>query len=179
VKEEITMQNRSMLMAACGTAALLVSAVAQASSLSRNDREFMNSVATMDMTGAHAGEMAQARAKNAEVKDFAKMLAKDDSESFGHLAELAAKTGVTIPRGINAARIPALQGLTNLNGAQFDRQFTKGQIAAGQHALAVFKHEAKYGQNDDLKSYANRMIPIADNDLKRAQQIWSDANKSK
>jgi len=173
------MQNRSMLMLACGTAVVLVCAVAQASSLSKNDRDFMNSVATMDMTGAHASEMAQTKATSSEVKDFAKMLAKDNSESFGHLAELAAKTGATIPRGINAARIPAIQGLTNLNGAQFDRQFTKAQIAAEQHALTVFKREAKYGQNDDLKAYANRMIPIADNDLKRAQQVWGETSKTK
>jgi putative membrane protein len=173
------MQNRSMLMLSCGAAVLAFCASAQANSLSRADREFMNTVATMNMTGAHEGEMAQTKAKSAEVKDFAKLVVKDKSESFGHLAELAAKTGVTIPRGINASRIPAIQGLTNLNGTQFDRQFTKEEIAAEQHALAVFKREAKYGQNSDLKSYASRMIPIADNDLKRAQQIWHDAGKSK
>jgi predicted outer membrane protein len=77
--------------------------------------------------------MAQNNAKSAEVKEFARMLVKDDGESFGHLAELAAKTGVTIPRGINASRIPAIEGLTNLNGAPFDRQFTKDEIAAEEH----------------------------------------------
>jgi putative membrane protein len=173
------MQNHSLLMLACGAALLVFCTSAQATSLSRTDREFMNSVATMDMTGAHEAEMAQNNAKSAEVKDFAKMLVKDDSESFGHLAELAAKTGVTIPRGITASRIPAIEGLTNLNGAPFDRRFTKDEIAAEEHALAVFKREVKYGQNSDLKSYAGRMIPIADNDLRRAQQIWRDTGKSK
>jgi hypothetical protein len=37
-------------------AVLVFCASAQATSLSRTDREFMNSVATMDMTGAHGGK---------------------------------------------------------------------------------------------------------------------------
>jgi putative membrane protein len=125
----------------------------------------------MDMTGAHEGEMAQNKASHAEVKDFARMLVKDESESFGHLAELAAKDGVAIPRGIDAARIAEIKGLSGLKGAQFDRQFVHDEVGAEQRALAAFKREAKYGENSDLKAYANNMIPVFDNDLRRAQQV--------
>jgi putative membrane protein len=164
------MQTRYAIMVACGAIAIAACAGAQASSVSKADRDFMSTVATMDMTGAHEAEMAQNKANRAEVKDFAKMVVKDDSESFGHLAELAAKTSVTIPRGINAARIPAIESLNNLKGDSFDRQFTRDQINAEERELAIFKHEAKFGQNSDVKAYASNMIPVFNADLARAKE---------
>jgi len=162
-------QYRSTLLA-CGTAALMVCAAAQAATLSKADKEFMNTVATMDMTGAHQGQLAENRAAKPEVKDFARMLVKDESESYGHLEQVAARTGATIPRGINTGHIPEIRSLENLNGARFDQTFTRNQVSDQQRALAVFKREAKYGENSDVKAYANSMIPVLDNDLKRAQQ---------
>ena len=164
------MQKSSLLMLVCGAAAMVVCGAAQAMSPSRADRDFMNAVATMDMTGAHEGRLAEDKTTNAEVKDFARMLVKDESESFGHLEEVASKAGVTIPRGINSARIPEIRMLEHLSGVRFDHQFARDEVAAQQHALAVFKREAKYGGNTDVKAYAASMIPVLDHDLKRAQQ---------
>lgn len=164
------MQKSSMLTLACGTAALMVCAAAQAASVSRADREFMSTAATMDMTGAHEGQLAQDKASSAEVKDFARMLAKDDGESFGRLAEVATRAGVTIPRGINTAHIQEIRTLEAMKGSRFDRQFARNEVTAEQRALTVFKREAKYGENSDVKAYATSMIPVLDNDLKRAEQ---------
>lgn len=171
------MRNYRTLFVVCAAAVSVAAGSALAASVSRTDREFMISAATIDMTAAHEGQMAADHAVRDDVRDFARMLTKDDSESFGHLAELAAKTGVTIPRGIDTARIPAVQGLAALKGSRFDRQFTRDEIANEQRALAVFKREAKYGQNSDVKAYANNMIPVFDNDLKRARQIASADTK--
>lgn len=165
------MPNCGTLVLALGTAGLVLSAVAQAAPVSRADRQFMDTVAAMDMTGAHEGRLAQDKGANAEVKDFARMLVKDDSESFGHLEEVAAKAGVTIPRGIDTARIPEIRTLENMNGGRFDRQFSRDQVSAQERALAIFRHEARYGENSDVKAYATSMIPVLDNDLKRARQI--------
>jgi len=164
------MRNFNMLLLAGGTVALVVGAAAQSTAVNQTDRTFMTTVARMDMTGAHEGEMAQTKASRADVKDFARMLVKDDSESFGHLAEVAAKTGVTIPRGIDASKIATVQSLNTASGSQFDRQFTRDQIANDQRALALFQHEAKYGHNSEVKAYASNMIPVFNSDLARAQQ---------
>jgi putative membrane protein len=107
------------------------------------------------------------------------MLAQDDSNAFGHLAEVAAKVGAQIPRGINSGRIPSLQGLVPLKGTRFDRQFARDEVTAETRALAAFRHEAKYGQNADVKEYATKMIPVIENDLKRAQQCATSAAKTK
>jgi putative membrane protein len=150
-------------MAACAIAL-------SAASVSKTDKEFVNTAATMDMTGANEGQMAQNKASRAEVKDFARMLVQDDSQQYGQLAELAAKNGVSVPKGINTGRIPTAKQLASLNGTRFDQQFARDQIAAEQRSLAIFKHEAHYGQNAELKAFANKMIPVIQTDLKRAEE---------
>jgi putative membrane protein len=167
-----------MLSKVCGLAVLAVCAVAQAASISRADKEFMNTVARLDMTGAHEGQMAENQASSPQVKDFAKMLVQDDSESYGHLAELAAKSGVPIPKGIDTGKIPTVRVLAALHGSRFDRAFTGDAIAAQQRAIAVFKHEAKYGQDADVKAYAGKMISVFENNLKRAEECARPARRS-
>jgi putative membrane protein len=173
------MQNRSFTLLACGAGLMLTCSLAQAAiaTVSKADKDFLSSAATMDMTGAHAGQMAANQASASEVKDFARMLVQDHSDAFGHLAEVAAKVGVQIPRGINSSRIPSLEGLAPLKGTRFDRQFARDEVTAETRELAAFRHEAKYGQNTDVKQYATKIIPVIENDLKRAQQCATSATK--
>ena len=82
------------------------SRAAQAATVSKTDREFMNTAATMNMTAAHAAQMAQDKATGAEVKDFARMLNKDDSEAFGRLAKSPPKPGCLSHEGSTQAEFP-------------------------------------------------------------------------
>ena len=66
-----------------------------------------------------------------------------------------------------------------MNGPRFDRQFTKDQVTAEERALAVYKHEAKYGENNDVKAYASAMIPVLNNNLKRAEQFANTGSSTK
>lgn len=171
------MKTYELLLKTCPVWMLAVCAVAQPASLSRADREFLDTVATLDMTGAHEAELAVNQATRADVKDFAKMVGQDDRNSFGQLAEVAAKAGVSIPRGINTGRIPAVRQLEAMKGAGFDRQFSMDEMAAEQRAIAMFKREARYGKNGDVKNFASRMIPVVENDLKRAEECARTAKR--
>lgn len=159
-------------------ALLAASGVAQAASLSAADRSFMTAAARIDMTEAHKGQMAETQAAAADVKDFATTLVQDESLAWQHLSELAAKTGASIPRGINASKDQAIARLSNLKGGRFDRQFTRDEIAAEQQAIAVFRREAAHGHDADVKAYANSTLAAMENDLKLAQKCAKTEKKS-
>ena len=122
------------------------------------------------MIEAHEGQMAQEQASRADIKEFGKTLAQDHTESYGQLTALAAKTGGSIPKGINAAHNPAIRQLVHLKGAGFDRQFARDQIAANRQAIAAFKREAAHGQDPDVKAYANKMVPVLEKHLHQAEE---------
>ena len=145
------------ILVAVGAVTILAPALFGAS-LSKADKQFLNMAARTDMVEAHEGQMADTRASRAEVKDFAKTLVQDHSNSYGQIAELAAKANLSIPRGINVVRIRSIEQLESLKGVRFDRQFARDQIAAERRAIVVFKREAEHGDNADVKDYATKTV---------------------
>jgi len=164
------MHKPERLACACGFLVLVTSSIAQAGTLAPADKRFLDEAARMEMTTAHEAEMAQKQASRAEVKDFAQMLAKDNSDGYNKLFTVAGKTGSEIPKGINSGTIPAIRRLSALNGSHFDHEFAADEIAAERRAIALFKQEATHGRDADLKAYANEMLPVLNNDLKRAEE---------
>lgn len=169
------MQTRSIPSAACCLALLGAAGAAYAASWSNADKQFMIIAAKTDMTEAHEGQLAGNQARRADVKDFAKTLVQDHTESYQHLTELAAKTGVSIPKGIDAAKDRIIEQLVHLKGDRFDRQFALDEIAAHRRAIAAFKREAALGQDAEVKAYATKMIPILEKHLKLAEECLQPA----
>jgi putative membrane protein len=163
-----------------GTAFLVTAAfgIASAAALSPADRQFLNTAARTDMTEAHEGQMAQDQASRNDVKEFAKTLVQDHTDSYHQLSELAAKTGATIPKGINTAKVPGIMSLVHLKGAGFDRQFIRDEIAAHRHAIAVFQQEAKQAKDPAVRDYASKMIPILEKHLHLAEDCAKPMKKS-
>ncbi len=163
------MQNRTILVGSA-VLALVAAAVPAYSAMSSADKQFLINAAKIDMTEAHEGQMAEDRAGKSDVKDLGKTLVTDHTQDYEQLTALAAKTGVTIPKGINTAKVPTIEQLNHLKGATFDRQFTRDEVADHQRALASFKHESEHGQNPDVKAYAASMIPTLQKHLQLAEQ---------
>jgi len=143
--------------------------IASAASLSPTDKQFMISAARTDMTQAHEGQMAQNQGRSDDVKNFAKTLVQDHTNSYTQLSELAAKEGVSIPKGINASRNPSIRLLAHLTGQRFDQAFTKDEIASERQTIAVFKREAAHGKDVEVKAYANKMIPVLEKHVQLAE----------
>lgn len=164
------MQRRTILAGTSCLALLIPASVANGASLGRVDRQFMAAAARADMIEAHEGQMAANRAGQDSVRTFANTLVADHTASYSDLSRLAARTGTSIPKGINAAKDPAIKHLARLKGSGFDRQFTRDEIAATRQDLALFKREAQHGQDAEVKAYASRTLPVLQKDLKAAEQ---------
>ncbi len=143
---------------------------AHAASLSSADKAFMSRAAKADMTEAHEGQIAERQAMRAEVKNFANTLVHDHTESYEHLTELAAKTGVSIPKGIDSGKNRTIQQLLHLKGQAFDRGFARDEVTAHKQAIAEYKREAAHGENADVKAYATKMIPVLEKHLHLAEE---------
>src|SRR5271156_2960349 len=163
------MQVRYLIPVVFCLATPLVAGTLKTSAVSSADKQFMIMAARTDMMEAHEGQIAESQAQRADVKDYAKTLVQDHTQSYGELSELAAKTGVTIPKGINAAKDPTMQQLTHLKDSHFDRQFTQDESAAHKQALAAFKREAANGRDADVKAFASQQIPILEKPLQTVE----------
>jgi len=170
------MKIQILLPGACLLA--LFPATGHAQTLSNADKQFMIMAAKTDMTEAHIGQMAENQANRPEVKDFAKALVQDHTDSYVHLNELAGKTGVSIPKGIDSGKDSNIQLLGHLKGATFDRTFERDEIASHRRALELFKREAAHAQNPDVKAYATSKIPVLEKHLHLAEECAKPAKRS-
>jgi putative membrane protein len=171
------MKNRSIVLGS-GLIALLAVAGSAFAAMSGADKQFMVTSARTDMIEAHEGQIAEQQASKADVKDYAKMLVQDHSDDYGHLSALASKTGVSIPKGINAAKDRNIEQLAHVKGAGFDRLFTREEIAAHRQALAAAKRESAQGKDSDVKAYATSMIPVLEKHLQAAEACAKPAKRT-
>ncbi len=167
------------VVAGCSCAVLLGTAgIISAASLSHADKEFVVMAATSDMSEAHEGQMAENQATRADVKEFAKMLVQDHTKSYDQLSELAAKEGVSVPRGIDTAKNKTIVQLVHSSGKQFDSRFIQDEITGHRRAIAAFKREAKRGQDAEIRDYAAKMIPVLESHLHEAEKCAHPAARS-
>ena len=163
------MQIRNMLPGIC-VGLLATAGMAASASVAPADRQFLETAAHYDMSEANQAELAENQATRSDVKDLAKMMEQDHKDSYWHLSELASKTGVAIPKGIDSAKDPTISSLHHLKGNRFDSQFARDQIAVDQREIALFKREADHGQDPDVKAYAAKMVPVLEKHLHLAQE---------
>ena len=69
----------------------------------------MTMAARANMTEAHLGQMAEARASGDDVKGFAQTLIQDHTKAYEQLCGVSSKTGESIPVGIDTARDSAIR----------------------------------------------------------------------
>jgi putative membrane protein len=170
--------QRLEMIARAGLIAALGAGMAAAGSLSSADRQFMVTAAKANMTEAHEAQLCETQANRADLKAFAKTLDQDHTTAYQQLTELAVKTGVSIPKGIDISKDQGYEHLTHLKGDRFDREFAGHEITAHRHAIAEFRREADHGTDADVKAYAAKMVPVLEKHLKLAEQCTKSAKRS-
>lgn len=173
------MHIRSILPGACCLGLVAATGIVHAAPVKSNsDKRFMALAARTDMTVAHEGLMAERQAKRPDVKNLADTLVHDQTDAYARLSALASKTGDSIPKGIDAAKVQAIQRLVHLKGDRFDRQFARDEIAAHRQAIAVFKNEAEHGSDAAVKAYASQMIPVLEKHIQLAESCLKPAKRT-
>ncbi|MGH8851958.1 MAG: DUF4142 domain-containing protein [Casimicrobiaceae bacterium] len=144
---------------------------AQGKALSARDRKF---VTTANEAGAAEIEMARIameRASASEVKDFASRMVSDHQKADQDLDRIAASKGLSEGDKLSAKDQAELDKLRKLQGAGFDREYVKSQLAAHKAAVALFEKQSKSGNDSDLKQFAASTLPTLQDHLQLVEQL--------
>jgi putative membrane protein len=139
--------------------------------LNNEDKQFINKVENGNLAEAALGQLAQQKAADPAVKEFGRWMATDHA--------LANKQLMAVAKDANYQHQPALtekdkaleQQLQPLSGAQFDEQYMKGMVQDHQQTIALFQAEAQSGQYQQLKTYAQNLLPVLQQHLAEAQEL--------
>jgi putative membrane protein len=147
------------------------------------DASFYKKAAEAGIFEVEAGNQAQQKASNQQVKDFGAMMVKDHTAANEQLKSIAAAKNISLPTSASVGDMTAKGKLDVLTGETYDKSYIKGQIKAHREAIALFKKEAASGQDAEAKSFAQSTLPTLQKHYQSARDIakqngWSKPKSS-
>ncbi|MGD0730134.1 MAG: DUF4142 domain-containing protein [Terracidiphilus sp.] len=165
---------KSILSIVCCLAICCLPALAQKKHAAKGgmtDQKFVDMAAQTDMLEAHLGQMAANQADRQAVKDYAQMLVTDHTADYQQLTALAAKDGLMVPKGLDAAHNRMIAPFDKLNGAAFDKRYIHTMIEGHTEAIGIYNKEAADAENSDVKAYASATLPTLQKHLDGAKTL--------
>lgn len=137
------------------------------------DRDFLTQQFLSNQAEMELADMAQQRASNEQVKEYAKQLREDHERANEELRRIADQSQVTLSTEMDTAHRQTTDRLRGLSGQQFDKEFLKQSVEAHQQAIERYQQMAQQATSPELKTYISSQLPMLQQHLQRAQELQS------
>ena len=157
------MANRYLTILSASAALILIasSALARLPWAATSGVHFVEAVINADNYRAKAGGLAMKKSPSPEVREFGRALWIDSIEDTRNLQWVLDQICPPpfLPTTITPQYMFVIDKLLPVTGDEFDRRFIAQQTASLKQALALAEGYARYGDDFDLKAYAERSVP--------------------
>jgi len=116
-------------------------------------------------------EVAERKAQNAEVKQFAEHIRKDHTEANQKLQPIAQKHGISESASLDAKHQKTLDKFQQLSGDQFDQEYAKEMLKDHQKDIAKYQKVSKQAEDTEVKQYAQETLPKLREHLAHAEKV--------
>jgi putative membrane protein len=137
--------------------------------MTNEDKEFVTKAGIGGLAEMQMGSLALQKASNAEVKAFAQRMLTDHSKANAELAQFATAKGLALATELTGDPKAALEHLTNLSGAEFDKAYMQHMVEDHEKAVAEFDKASTSATDMDLKAWAGRTLPTLKEHLELAK----------
>ena len=123
------------------------------------------------------GKLAQKRATNAEVKDFAKEIERTHKDANKQLHDLVRKQEIMKEKsqtslGIDAIKDDTSKELKKISGNEFDRAYLTSQVSLHQMILTSLDQDLiPNAESKEVKQYLIEFRPSVESQLKKAKDL--------
>ncbi len=135
------------------------------------DDEFATKAAADGAKEVELGKLAETHAQSVSVKNFGRKMVTDHTNAGNKLKALATKKGITLPAELDASGKAAVDQLSALNGADFDKAYMAMMVSDHEKAVSDFQTEATSGSDAELKAFAAKTLPTLKTHLTMARSV--------
>jgi len=128
--------------------------------LSPQDSTFVMKAALGGIMEVEAGNVAQQNGMHDRVKAFAMMMANDHSKSNSELMALVQGRGMNVPMTLPADMQKHMEEMRKMKGKAFDNHYMNMMVNDHQKTIAEFEKQANSGADAELKSWAQKTLPV-------------------
>ena len=143
--------------------------------MSSRDRNFLMDAAMGGMMEVELGRWAAQKGTSAEVKQFGQRMVEDHSRANTELMQLASSKGLTLPTQMDEKHQNNISKITRLNGAEFDRAYSKMMLKDHEKDVSNFEKQSTNGDDADLKAFATKVLPTLQEHLQMARALPGNA----
>ena len=135
------------------------------------DQKFVEFASTNDQFEIQAARLAERNAQDDQIKQMARQIAQDHQQSSQKLKQAAQQAGIQVSEQLKPHQQAMLQELQQMQGQEFDRAWLYGNVAGHTKAVLKFRDEAREGQNEQIKQFAQQTLPTIQKHLQHAQEM--------
>jgi putative membrane protein len=139
--------------------------------LSHADKSFIEDAAKGGMFEVQSGKVAEQKASDPQVKEFAQRLVQDHSKANDELMQIAQAKGVKMPDKDKWADKHELNKLNKMSGADFDREFAQHSVKDHQKDIQKFEKASAKLKDPEVKAWAEKQLPVLREHLAMAQKL--------
>jgi putative membrane protein len=144
---------------------------AQSAALNPDDRSFLEQAAVGGKAEVELGQLAQDKAQNDKVKQFAQRMVTDHSQANSELTSLGDKMSLSLPTSLDDQHQKEKDRLSKLSGAKFDKEYMKLMVDDHEKDVSDFQKQSGNAINSDVKSFASKTLPTLQQHLDLAKSI--------
>ena len=140
--------------------------------LSNDDRDFFKNAASAGQFEVNSSTVAESKATDNNVKQYAEMMVKDHAGLNDELKTLAQSKGISLPTGLRDKDEDMLEKLNKAQpGKDFDKEYTKDQVKAHKEAVSLFDNAARNSKDPDIRAFAAKVLPSLEQHGTQAKEL--------
>lgn len=136
-----------------------------------SDAKFTVEAANGGMAEVALGKLAQGKATNAKVKEFADMMVADHTKANDELMALAKTKNITLPNAVGADEQKAMDDLSKKSGKDFDKAYVDMMVDDHKKDVDKFEDASKNAKDADIRAFAAKTLPTLKTHLEHINAI--------
>jgi putative membrane protein len=137
------------------------------------DMPFVREAASGNLMEIQLGQLAQNKASNPAVKQFAQRMVADHNNLQNQLTSVASSGGQSFTPTMDSRHQNQINRLQGVSGAEFDREYMSLMIRAHQRDVNNFQTQSQSANSAQVRTLATNSVPVLQQHLSLAQQVGS------
>ncbi len=133
--------------------------------------EFVAKAASGGKFEVESSKLANRAAKREDVRQFAQEMIADHEKANKELAVAASEAGHEMPTKMADNHEQLLTMVRDAQVSNFDSIYIATQVSAHEEAVTLFTTASKNLQNQTLKAYATKTLPVIKEHLEQIKQL--------
>lgn len=136
-----------------------------------SEAAFLKDAAMANLTEVEIGRMAEQKAQNDDVKQYARRMVSDHSKNMDKLQTLARQMNVDLPTQLDPQHRQMVDRHAQKSGAEFDRAYIDMMVQDHQKVVSKFDDQTDAATNEQVRDYAASTLPKLREHLRDAQEL--------